>query len=52
MNELDLLLAEIVEASRHRRQMLRASPKGGRTGKIKLAKPDPRSPGQSSRTAA
>ena len=42
MNELDLLLAEIVEASRQRRQKIRASANGGRRDKIDLARVRPR----------
>ena len=44
MNELDLLLAELVEASRHRRQSLRTALKPPRRGKINLARQTPRDP--------
>ena len=42
MNELDLLLAELVEASRLRRHSLRGAPRSPRRGKINLARQVPR----------
>ena len=42
MNELDLLLAEMIATTRHRRQQMRATAKTGRRDKINLARPIPR----------
>ena len=42
VNELDLLLAEIVKASRNRRQHLRETAGSGRSDKINLVRLTPR----------
>ncbi len=52
MNELDLLLAELVEASRHRRQSLRTATKIPKRGKINLARQTQRDPAGTPRAGA